>query len=1149
MGSENKLLWRIGRHDKSFSEFAIAGKPELYLRSFPNDVLFIVGESREKEDWPYIHPGLSDWAGGRVHPFKIKFYLDDEVGDVEATLNIAYIDVVRHMLGRPYLGDGPNLGITINGVKQMVHFPKDSSSNNTQSLWDPTKGKCGIVSIPFSGTLLKKGENSITLTVEEDGWIIYDALWLEINKSKKLNGKHIAEFQARETLLFKKHGNRLRQAIEVEVLNLGRPVNASVTVKIGGYRLRENVLLEFGRSVNRFLIPEITRRDYLEVEIETDRQKLSGKFPVKPRKKWLLFLAPAAHTDVGYTTIQPHVAEVHNRNIDLAIEACKRTPSFKWNIECSWQVKNYLESRKNLVDDLLRLIKGNRIEVQALYTNLLTGICNHESLSRICYPSFNLKRLYGVPIRSAMLTDIPTAIWTLSTVLANSGVKYLAQGINQNRGAFLRDSDVKPPLYLEGPDGSKILVWFSDHYGIRQAARAGLFDEYEDALRRVQRFIEEFEITDYPYDAILIHGAYADNHMLDPRFAKLVEKWNREWDYPRIIIACLSEFFKYIEERFGSKLPIYRGDAGCYWEDGVASTARETSIHRSNQERILSAEKLHSISTLIDRQQEYPYELFDKAWDLIHLFNEHTWGDAWSSLKPESKTVEDEWEWKKGCAYYAKNLIDDLLETGLKRLSSNVAGGRHYSLLVFNPFSWIRDDFIEVIISCPPFADPFQDFELIDARDGRNVEYQVLEEGAGTVFNVSGYRMWRRLMIFVRDLPPLGYMCIDVLPKRYGGSGSGGESIRFFKYGIENQYYRIEFDESTGAIKSIYDKELDKELVDQEAVYHLNEYLYVTGREGGRVELSPLLPPPKLKIHRAELIEISQGQSGPIFGSMMIKRRCKRTPTIDTEVRLYSKLKRIEIINRLWKEETLESEAAYFVFPFAYRRPEIRFEIPDGFMRPEVDQLKGGCRDHYCVLNWLAISDGSTTVIWNSVDAPLISINDINVGKWLKKLDMENGTIFSYVMNNYWKTNYKASQGGRFTFRYNLTSHGGGVDNVKATRFGWSCSHPPLHHFVIPDNKGPLPHEGMSFLEVEDSNVVVTALKMSETRDGVIFRLLEMGGKATTSMIKFRGLEFKEAWLCNLVEEPMRKLKVENGSVEVPIAARGLATVKLIPKG
>ena len=129
-----------------------------------------------------------------------------------------------------------------------------------------------------------------------------------------MNGKHIAELHARETLLFKKHGNRLKQAIEVEVLNLGRPINASVTVKIDGHRLRENVLLKFGRSVNRFLIPKITRRDYLEVEIETDRQKLSGKFPVEPRKKWLLFLAPAAHTDVGYTTIQSHVAEVHNRN-------------------------------------------------------------------------------------------------------------------------------------------------------------------------------------------------------------------------------------------------------------------------------------------------------------------------------------------------------------------------------------------------------------------------------------------------------------------------------------------------------------------------------------------------------------------------------------------------------------------------------------------------------------------------------------------------------------------------------------------------------------------------------------------------------------------------------------------------------------------
>ena len=49
-------------------------------------------------------------------------------------------------------------------------------------------------------------------------------------------------------------------------------------------------------------------------------------------------------------------------------------------------------------------------------------------------------------------------------------------------------------------------------------------------------------------------------------------------------------------------------------------------------------------------------------------------------------------------------------------------------------------------------------------------------------------------------------------------------------------------------------------------------------------------------------------------------------------------------------------------------------------------------------------------------------VSDINAGKWLDTLPVTNGTIFAYVMNNYWFTNYKAGQDGDFTFRYSLTS-------------------------------------------------------------------------------------------------------------------------------
>jgi alpha-mannosidase len=46
------------------------------------------------------------------------------------------------------------------------------------------------------------------------------------------------------------------------------------------------------------------------------------------------------------------------------------------------------------------------------------------------------------------------------------------------------------------------------------------------------------------------------------------------------------------------------------------------------------------------------------------------------------------------------------------------------------------------------------------------------------------------------------------------------------------------------------------------------------------------------------------------------------------------------------------------------------------------------------------------------------------------------GTIFSYIMNNYWDTNYRAGQGGHFKFHYILTSSSS-TDVSALSRMGW----------------------------------------------------------------------------------------------------------------
>src|SRR5579875_2862754 len=88
------------------------------------------------------------------------------------------------------------------------------------------------------------------------------------------------------------------------------------------------------------------------------------------------------------------------------------------------------------------------------------------------------------------------------------------------------------------------------------------------------------------------------------------------------------------------------------------------------------------------------------------------------------------------------------------------------------------------------------------------------------------------------------------------------------------------------------------------------------------------------------------------------------------------------------------------------------------------------------------------------LDASLASFGDINRGKWPGVFEPKSGTLFSYIMNNYWHTNYRAGQGGEFTFRYAMTS-GAQVDGDAYTHMSAEEMRPAeVDHVVGQDKAG-----------------------------------------------------------------------------------------------
>ncbi len=148
--------------------------------------------------------------------------------------------------------------------------------------------------------------------------------------------------------------------------------------------------------------------------------------------------------------------------------------------------------------------------------------------------------------------------------------------------------------------------------------------------------------------------------------------------------------------------------------------------------------------------------------------------------------------------------------------------------------------------------------------------------------------------------------------------------------------------------------------------------------------------------------------------------------SLEQRVVLYDDIKRIDLVNVLNKEETFDPEAVYFAFPFAVgpagSAPGVRFEIAGADMAPGTEQLPGTTLDWQTAQHWVEFSGKDARVVWSPVEAPLVEFGDINTGKWQTKFVPANAWVFSYAMNNYWMTNFKASQEGLVEFRYSLTS-------------------------------------------------------------------------------------------------------------------------------
>jgi alpha-mannosidase len=1095
--AENKPVFQIGVRDGDYREFAIAGDYTAYPKQFPHDVNFVAGQSDPGRDWPYVQPGPADaWAGNKSHTFTIHFQIPELTPDYYR-LVIDFVSV--------HYSDPPRLMIDINGERLERKLP---AGKNDGALTDPKLGENYSLHELIPSTLLHAGDNTIALTDTEGSWVLYDDVRLESNVPAPME---TLAMTTEPSCFFKRTSDGPQRAVKILIDNLeSRSAPAELVWNSKAGAGSQKFDLHFGKNEMSILVPDV---DQIELALRTAQREIKAPVKLPPAKKWLVFIVPTTHTDVGYTDLQERVLVRHANNGLRELQYLDQYPFLKWNSETYWQLNALLQLHPEKTGEVFKRLRQKRWGVSASYANMLTGLCSHEALNRYTLDSRNLARRGGFDLDSLILDDVPSAIGSLAMVMADSGIKYFIEGANKDRAPYV-DDGLKNPFYWEGADASRVLSYITSHPGYGGAGQ--LMSSLPRAMEALPAHLARFETPDYPYDAVLINGAYSDNREVEPWLPEVIQQWNARWAYPKLIAALPGDFLGYIEKNFSNDIPVLKTDFGGWWEDGAASSALETVLDRRSEERAVTAEMLHSLSAVL-AHDAYPKTNFDNIWHNILLYDEHTWGAAGSIKDPEAEQTVKQWEVKSAYARDADAESRALLASGMDELAAMVPPA---DLVVFNPLAWPRNDLVKTGTTCA----------VQDIETEKTFPCQALPEG-GSCFLAD-------------DLPSIGY-------RSYRNAASAvsvptPDAVSISGNSMENEFYRVTLDPKSGGIQSIYDKQIKRELVDADSDYGLGELIYVTGGEGTYAVHSDLkkLPPPKFEYHRQTGAGIQQ-INGPVFGELTSHATAENFPGITLRIRLYHGLKRLDLVFELDKTETTAKEAVYLAFPFAMDASKggLWLEYPDEITEPLKDQHTSACRDWYSVQRWLAESDGSATVELSPLDTPLMTLGGMTGSTWPRELSLKRGHVFAYVMNNYWHTNYKARQGGRFVFRFSIDSSAGGFSKHDAVVNGWNMFCPPVAARGQGGQKPLFTSAAKSLIQVAPMGLPLTAFKEAEEKNGYIFRLCDFSGEGGTATLTLPK-PVRELFSCDLVEANAQKMKGRGNTIAVPVKTFAPVTVK-----
>jgi alpha-mannosidase len=1004
---------------------------------------------------------------------------------VPAQISTPYVSIVW-LAG---LGSSPgkaSFDLFIDGITEFTFWVDGRDEwliqmGDSSSLWfrkdmiDQHGDRFGFMVLTLPASKLEPGES---LQLKVTGGRFQKTSWYMTFKFPIVNG---LDFNAMPALMRTDGGER--QLGVASLMHFGSP--DTLKIWIDG-RLTLKSSLSFGYNHLRVELPLCTEHETLAYRMEIGTRVTEGFLQVYPVRKWEVQFVQHSHTDIGYTRPQTEILGEHVRYIDYALDYCDLTDAypnesqFRWTCESSWAVDEYLRTRPaSQVKRLLRRIREGRIEVTGMYFNF-DELPDEQTLYASLRP-FRIFRQKGIEARTAMQNDVNGIAWSLSEHLPDLGVKYLNMGTHGHRALICFD---KPTLFWwESPSGKRMLAYRAEHYMIgntRMRIHAGDFDVFETELLN---YLNELAAKGYSYDIISLQhsGFITDNSPPSMLASDMIRRWNEKYSWPRLRTATATSFFERMEHDYGDSLPVLRAAWPDWWTDGFGASAREVAALRKAQADLTVAGSGFTLAALMGSRLDASISgRLLEAKEAQLFYTEHTVGYHASVREPFSLNSMEQRALKESYAWEAARRASLLGTEALGLLQPKFNREADPSIVLFNTLGWNRNGLSRIYID-HQILPPYTPVCFLD-REGRIIPAQPLEKHPdGTYWAIQ-----------IDSIPAFGYKKLFINSKNPEATLAWPVNIPSTDV-LENKWYLIHLDTSKACIISVFDKELQKELVDNQAVWGLGALIHEQLDNREQLESFRLNSFTRQGLDSAWIESVS---TGPLWTAIRFRGNTGAAMSeggFSFELRLFTHSKRIDLVYEINKSLNVSAEGLYVALPFYLPEAQLAFEVPGAEIRAGIDQIPGSANDWNTVQTYARLYSNEAQILISSAECPLMQFGGINTGRYKAGALPASTHIFGWPMNNYWTTNYNAYQIRAQSWTYTITSVSG-HDPMMAARFGWG-TRIPIPGIAMPGGGIGDEQTEASYLQGLPENLILISAMPEEDGKSAILLLRESGGR------------------------------------------------------